>query len=139
MNQDVVFTIIIILFILFSILLGRVEEKDMREINDAYFSMNMWNPIDVMEYLTLCTTKPLWRVSLIVSIFWSLFVTGLYVYSKDIPPWFFFALLLAISYITMSGYLSYYSFHVLTPNGSQENWNKYRNAGNVHVKPKFSG
>ena len=53
-------------------------------------------------------------------------VSALYNYSKNVNVWLLFFVLISFGYITMSGYLSYFSFHVLTPNGGQNNYHKLK-------------
>jgi hypothetical protein len=120
------------------VLLGWMEEKDMTEINNAFFKMNLTSPYDVIEYLNLIATKPIWRVSIMVGILFGFMATAVYCWSKDIPWYLFMGLFIAIGYISMSGYLSYFNFHIVCPNGCQETINKLQHYNTV-AQPRWGG
>lgn len=138
-DRKYVYIILILIFIIAGVsILGFIENNDMQELNDAFFKVNMSEPIEVLEYLNLCTTKPIWRVSLMASVLLASVTTAIYTFSQNMHFWLFFAIILGISYIFMSSYLSYYSFHILTPNGGQDNYHKLRYYDCKHVTSKFS-
>lgn len=138
MNDVYITLIVLVLIIVGVVFLGWIEEHDMKELNQAFFDMNMCDPMCVMEYFCLVTTKPMWRVGLMCSVLLALVVMALYTFSKDINQWLFFLIVWGIAWIIMVAYISYYSFHVLTPNGGQDNWNKYRYAC-TKCPSKFGG
>ena len=109
----------------------------MKEINRAYFEMDMSKPEMVLEYLTLISTKPMWRVSLMGAILLSLISTSVYVWSNNVSWGLYLAVGIMISYIVMGSYISFYSFHVVMPNGGQEQMNKLHNAYGV-AEPRWS-
>lgn len=132
----IVFTVIVI--VAGVCLLGYIEDKDMKEINQAFYDMNMLCPLDVMEYFNLLSTKPAWRVALMCATLLAVVMSIIYAYIGQIPIIIYFLIVLAMSWIVMSAYLSYYTFHVLVPNGGQDNWNKFANPDRP-IKSKFSG
>lgn len=126
MNKCYYLLLFLALIIGLVFLLGYIEDKDMKEINDAYYDTNFTDPMSVMEYLHLVQTKPMWRVGLMISLLLSYFVMIFYIYSNNMFPLILFLAVLAFVWIAMIAYQSYFSFHVITPNGGQENYNKLR-------------
>lgn len=121
--------------------IGIIEEKDMKEINQTYFDLDMSDPHSVIEYLHLIATKPQWRVGVMVSSVLAIVLTSLYVYSKEvqsIPAPVYFFCCMTMAWILMCGYMSFYGFHVVAPNGGQEISNKLRDPTKP-CKAKFSG
>lgn len=135
-TEIVIVCIAVILIILAIVFLSYVEEKDMREINKAFMNLNLYDPIEVLEYFTLCSTKPTWRMSLIIALAFALFSTGLYL--ANMPAWVFFFMIIPVSWIATSAYMSYFNFHVWTPAGGQESWNKLKHASMRNVPMKYS-
>lgn len=117
------------------ILLSFIEEMDMKEINKLFMNLNLCDPIEVMEYFTVCSSKPTWRVALIFSLAYALFLTAMYI--MGMQAWVFFFMTIPVTWVVMSSYLSYFNFHVWTPSGGKENWNKYKHACMRNVKMKF--
>lgn len=121
------------------VLLGYIENNDMKQINSAFFRTDWTNPSEVFEYMHLLTTKPLWRICLIASALFAFVTTAAYTYMphgcerEKVPFWLFFVVILSFSFICMSGYLSFFSFHILVPNGGQDNYSKlsYADCRNV--------
>ena len=122
------------------VFIGYIEEKDMKEINGAYMALDMSDPHAVIEYLHLVATKPTWRIGVIVASFLSFILTALYIYARDkdnIPGPVFYFCCMTMSWIVMVGYMSYYGFHVVAPNGGQEMANKLRDPSKP-CREKFS-
>lgn len=123
------FALALTALVLVCVLVAYIEEKDMREINNAYLCMDMTDPLSVCEYLQLLASKPQWRVGLIVSSILGFVCTALFIYSRDcgkIPTLIYFLMTMMTAWILMIAYISFFSFHIIQPNGGQELCNKLR-------------
>jgi len=131
MNDIILPLVTVIILVSGVIILGWLEENDMKSINKAFYKLNLRDPYAVIEYLNLIATKPLWRISLMTGILLALIATAIYCWSKCVQWHFYMASWIAIGYIVSISYLSFYSFHVITPNGTQETINKLQNMDGV--------
>jgi hypothetical protein len=124
-KESVLWPIItVVALVVFVIILGWIEEKDMTEVNKAYYNMDMSDPSQVMEYLNLIAGKPLWRVTLMMSVLFGFISTAIYCWSSCVSWYLYLVLSGLVAYVIMGGYMSYYVFHIVTPNGGQETINK---------------
>lgn len=127
-KESILWPILAVIFLtILVIFLCWIEEKDMKEVNDAYYNMNMSDPMQVMEYLNLIAGKPMWRVTLMTAILFGFISTGVYCWSSGITWYLYLGLSILVAYVIFGGYMSYYTFHVIQPNGGQETVNKLKN------------
>ena len=119
-------SIILLLLVGLFALLIYLEHNDMKRINEEFFKFDASNPSEVLEYLTLLATKPMWRIAFMSALINAMVLTAVYVYSNDINFVFFFFIILGVTFIRTLSYLSYYGFHVITPNGTQDNYLKLK-------------
>lgn len=135
-----------IALILFIILIGKIENNDMKEINDAFMKTNWSDPFQSLEYLNLVATKPQWRIAFISGSLVAFAITGIVINilnKSEVPmnklilnPFIIYLIITSFLFIAMTGYLSFFTFHTMLPNGGQDIFLKlkYYDCKNVTTK-----
>lgn len=102
------------------VLLGIIEENDMKKLNNLFRSTDLNNKYQVMNYLTQLQAKPAWRVCLMVAFGGGYVLSLLYRFLHNIPIPLYFLIMIAFIWILSCAAHSYWGYHCVLPNGSED-------------------
>lgn len=100
--------------------IGVIEENDMKKLNNIFKETDLNNKFQVMNYLTQLQAKPAWRVCLMIALIGAYILALIYRTLEDIPSIIFFILMVAFIWIFSCAAHSYWGYHCVLPNGSED-------------------